>query len=490
MPLAWVMLLYSKGMSQPERHSNPRNLRDSMANSAAYWIRSSSVGLVTIMPRIRIHSLAPARSRVASPRRGAPTAPRSECTEPRHPFPWPAAVTKVERLLFGLLVQLALAVHMSPLEAQDLSATIVGIIKDSVTDVPVPEVSLVIRGVGITARTGDDGVFRIGGITVGTHLLLIRRLGFAPRDFRFTITRNQLREFDLGVISVAPVRTVLDPITAVELAPMGPMDGFYERLGRGWGQFVTRADIEKRNPTVSSNLLRGIPGVQVVCQGNVCTPSMYRALTGITECRVQYFLDGMPAALRFNMDDIPPNQIEGIEVYRGPSETPAAFLAGRTMCGVIAIWTRGAAGSRGDPGTPHRVSVGLHVAGAVRDRSLSQGRVGGQLAIDLFGPVDLYLGFNVPVGDDGSQVLLNVRLWPLGRQSSWYVGGGLTRIKMDAASGEPASRGATTYPMLLAGVSPRVRRLRPFAELHLVDVAHPRDTDVILAMGVSIRIGQ
>ena len=411
------------------------------------------------------------------------------------------AITKVECLLFGLLVQLALTVHMPPaLEAQEPSATIVGVIKDSVTGAPVPEVSLVIRGVGINARTGDDGVFRIGGITVGTHLLLIRRLGFAPRDFRFTITRNELREFDLGVIYLAPVRTVLDPITAVELVPRGPMAGFYERVRRGFGQFVTRADIEKRNPTVSSNLLRSIPGVRVVCQGNVCTPSMYRALTGITECRVRYFLDGMPlnneltAALRFNMDDIPPNQIEGIEVYRGPSETPAAFFAGRTMCGVIAIWTRGAAGSRGDPRTPHRVSVGIHVAGAVRDGSLSQGRVGGQLAIDLFGPVDLYLGFNVifdvPVGDDGSQMLLNVRVWPLGRQSPWYVGGGLTRIKMDAANGEPASIGATTYPMLLAGVSPRVRRLRPFAELHLVDVAHPRDADVIVAMGVSIRIGQ
>ncbi len=34
---------------------------------------------------------------------------------------------------------------------------------------------------------------------------------------------------------------------------------------------------------------------------------------------------------------------------------------------------------------------------------------GGQLAVDLFGPVDLYLGFNVPVGDDGSQMILKVK---------------------------------------------------------------------------------
>ena len=45
------------------------------------------------------------------------------------------AITKAECLLFGLLVQLALAVHMPPLQAQDPSATIVGIIKDSVTGV-------------------------------------------------------------------------------------------------------------------------------------------------------------------------------------------------------------------------------------------------------------------------------------------------------------------------------------------------------------------
>jgi hypothetical protein len=43
------------------------------------------------------------------------------------------------------------------------------------------------------------------------------------------------------------------------------------------------------------------------------------------------------------LDQIPANDIEGIELYRGASTTPAQFWQGstqNTFCGTIVVWSR------------------------------------------------------------------------------------------------------------------------------------------------------
>jgi outer membrane receptor for ferrienterochelin and colicin len=37
---------------------------------------------------------------------------------------------------------------------------------------------------------------------------------------------------------------------------------------------------------------------------------------------------------------VSPDQVEAIEVYRGPSEIPAEYSGNDAMCGVILIWTK------------------------------------------------------------------------------------------------------------------------------------------------------
>lgn len=356
------------------------------------------------------------------------------------------------------------------------TATMTGTVTDSVTGEPIVAVAVGIDGTVVTL-TDDRGVFRIDNIELGTILLEIRRIGY-----RMIAAEMDLIEDEMPVnfnIKLVPLPVELAEIVVEgdrTIFAFGRMRDFYRRRRQGLGDFFTRWEIEEENPLVVSDLFRRVPGVSL-------RPDAFGTnRISIRNCpNPTIYLDGMPSSPgTVQLDDlISPDNVEAVELYKGAFIPPELMFFG--ACGVIGVWTRGAARSRGDATTPHRVSVGLHVAGAVRGGSLSQGRVGGQLAVDLSGLVDLYLGFNVifdvPVGDDISPILLNVRLWPLGRQSPWYVGGGLTL-------------GETTYPMLLAGVSPSVRKLRPFAELHLVDVAHPRDTDVILAMGLSIRIGQ
>jgi hypothetical protein len=41
------------------------------------------------------------------------------------------------------------------------------------------------------------------------------------------------------------------------------------------------------------------------------------------------------------IDEIPLNDIEGIELYNGPSTTPAEFWqANGSQCGTIVVWSR------------------------------------------------------------------------------------------------------------------------------------------------------
>jgi hypothetical protein len=85
------------------------------------------------------------------------------------------------------------------------------------------------------------------------------------------------------------------------------------------------------------DLLRGVPGVRIRCgrMDKVCTLSFARH----TGCSPAYFVDGIPAdkAVLYLMT---PMDVEGIEVYSGPAETPPEMEGARARCGAIAIWTR------------------------------------------------------------------------------------------------------------------------------------------------------
>jgi len=57
-------------------------------------------------------------------------------------------------------------------------------------------------------------------------------------------------------------------------------------------------------------------------------------------CPMRYFVDGVPYDAASGINDISPDMIEGIEIYKGPAHTPARYAASGGPCGVILIWTR------------------------------------------------------------------------------------------------------------------------------------------------------
>ncbi|MEZ4414418.1 MAG: hypothetical protein R3E10_01565 [Gemmatimonadota bacterium] len=138
--------------------------------------------------------------------------------------------------------------------------------------------------------------------------------------------------------------------------------GFYERERDGLGYFLDPTDLARRPLVRSSDVFRGVPGVQMVQSSTAGVPSfplMSFALrgqfwtegngSGSPPCFPRVYVDGQlvelggrssPPAQSFD-HLVPAQDLVGVEVYRSPAEMPAQF-GGLTECGVILLWTRAA----------------------------------------------------------------------------------------------------------------------------------------------------
>jgi hypothetical protein len=134
--------------------------------------------------------------------------------------------------------------------------------------------------------------------------------------------------------------------------------GFYRRRQIGFGHFLTRADIDKLDPLIMSDLLHDMSGVRVRCgdqqfgqgPGPHCAVTMRAAMTMFFRgtCQPSVVLDG--GLLRaggvgsrgdLGLDDlINPFNVEAVEVYPGPEGVPVQYSGYLSPCGAIIVWSR------------------------------------------------------------------------------------------------------------------------------------------------------
>ena len=133
-------------------------------------------------------------------------------------------------------------------------------------------------------------------------------------------------------------------VTEEEQRARQMMQDFYRRKDAGGGFFITRDDIEHRNPLELSDMLRTMPGAVLVPVSGSARAVLRFARTSMVgrDCPPQYYVDGVMAT-GLNIDDLEPSDIEGIEVYSGASRIPPQFnnsRIGTSICGVVVVWTR------------------------------------------------------------------------------------------------------------------------------------------------------
>jgi hypothetical protein len=221
--------------------------------------------------------------------------------------------------------------------AQQGTASLAGTVTAAGTGEPLFGVQVVVTGTKFWTLSNVDGVFRIGGLPPGRHVVEVKHSDRAPLAFPLL--------FEPGRTVELSVRLETSPVTLPELlvegreVPAAKMTGFFQRKSGGQGYFITRADIDKRQPHVMTDMLRQVPGLRISCSGGICRAQTFQEARRIMGgCPIQYFLDGLP--FLGDIDDVTPDQVEGVEIYRGSASVPPEFNHGTAMCGVIAIWSR------------------------------------------------------------------------------------------------------------------------------------------------------
>lgn len=252
------------------------------------------------------------------------------------------------RILLATAVAAALTAGAGSAGAQAKRATVAGTVTDTAGH-PIVGARVEIVDTDIRSTSDLEGRYLLPGVWPGPVTLRVRRVGFTPETVSVTTTAGDTTRTNLTlgalVVQLAPTEVDADP-------SRGKMGAFNERRARGVGAFVTRAEIEKWQPASLTEMLRHVPGVGVAQQpsGEPQPVRMQRsaATTVSGVCSVLLYVDGHPYP-NGNVDDFPPQTVEGLEVYRSASEIPASFRTRDATCGVIAIWTRDPEAARRQP---------------------------------------------------------------------------------------------------------------------------------------------
>ena len=210
-----------------------------------------------------------------------------------------------------------------------------GVIDGVVTDTNL--VSLADATVSILGSTFKvvtaNGKFTILEVPAGRYILMVRRLGFAPVSSAVQVDAGETLRASFALERLV---TSLDTVKVAGKKLGWRMTEFEDRRKAGFGHFLTRDDIEKRNAVFTSSLLWGIPSVTVE-KGGVA----FNTRPG--SCAFQVFLDGVALPKSTKLDDLlTPKELAGIEVYLGPATVPLQYktTGGGGRCGVILLWTR------------------------------------------------------------------------------------------------------------------------------------------------------
>jgi hypothetical protein len=192
------------------------------------------------------------------------------------------------------------------------------------------------------ARSGDDGAFVLRLRDAGEFRLRVQRLGYR------TATSSAVAVASLQTVHVelriSTAELALDPLTVTghTETPRDPRldrEGFYGRQQMHVGSFVTREQLDRRRPLHSTEALRGIPGVRLQALGGT-THSVALMTRKDGGCVPLLLVDNivMPGD---ELDlQIVPQDIAGIEVYRGTSEIPGRYISLASTCGLIVVWSR------------------------------------------------------------------------------------------------------------------------------------------------------
>lgn len=258
----------------------------------------------------------------------------------------PRAVLAAALLLLGSAAEAQRVPDRSarPLEPQAAPqpARFFGRVLDATTQQPIGGARLSSPAFGGVATTDSLGRFDIAGIPSGIVRIFITAPQFPRANLTLAFASGEqmerILELDSTMTFDADTAARRLPQVTVEAEPLPPvwLRDFERRRTAGRGQYLTRGDIDRRNPARLADVVQTLRGVTLDCGGggSSCHIRMVRAPM---RCYPEYWVDGQLNNAWGPL--IPIRDVEALEVYTGPSDTPGEFSGARSGCGTIVIWT-------------------------------------------------------------------------------------------------------------------------------------------------------
>lgn len=214
-----------------------------------------------------------------------------------------------------------------------------------------------VAGVGLYSSTGafldrgdTTGVLRVRVAADAALDGQLQRVGYVASRVHVTAQEPG----DSLVVLLAPATA--QALGAVEVTGVVPLRRFSEfdrrRFSGGPGIFLTDSAIRSGGHIRLTDLFRRFPSIKVIDSAGTFLVTSARARKVVmalgkdpdlmAPCVFQIVMDGGQMPWGFDIDQIPRNDIHGIEVYSGPASVPVEYRSTSrdAMCGMIAIWTR------------------------------------------------------------------------------------------------------------------------------------------------------
>jgi len=242
----------------------------------------------------------------------------------------------------------------------------------------------------IDALTDERGVFRLCGVPRNTNLTIRSATeGVAGESVVVRVTPDD--PIAVADLSLAPAVTLPSVVTTEQVT----IPSFERNRKLGIGRFMTREELAKREnqdlivalgqlpglgalrgrggrgwvlsthaapslmPKVAGRGAADCGGAKNPCslsesgladQGIWCPSSGERAAGLKCGCYALVYVDGLLAnpgrpTEPFDINAFPTMQIEAVEYYASPAETPLEYSKWNTSCGVLVLWTRRARSS-------------------------------------------------------------------------------------------------------------------------------------------------
>jgi TonB-linked SusC/RagA family outer membrane protein len=252
----------------------------------------------------------------------------------------------------AVLAAALLAVTASAGWAQQ-QGTIAGSVTDRVGGTPLPGVKISVLGTNRSATTNQEGRYTIAGVRVGTYQVQAAVIGYGSATNTAAVTAGGIETLDFAL---RPAAVSLDAITVTATG---------EQRGREAGNVVSKIDVPAVAATAPitnfGDLISGrSANVQVLSSAGSVGAGTRIRIRGLNSLSLSnepiYYVDGVrieSGSASFSLgtggqsfsriNDINPEEIESVEIVKGPS---AATLYGTQAAnGVIRITTkRGLAG--------------------------------------------------------------------------------------------------------------------------------------------------